>query len=100
MTRWLCWEAAANKSQPSNSLILGKIQGISLKTPPPLARNPLNSEFVWTNSLHIEQRIFFSKQRSLLRELRKFYGETGDVAQAALSGRTQLTWQKSAFTQS
>jgi hypothetical protein len=25
---WLCWEAAANASLPSNSLICGKIQGI------------------------------------------------------------------------
>jgi len=25
---WLCWEAVANASLPSNSLISGKIQGI------------------------------------------------------------------------
>jgi hypothetical protein len=67
-------------SDGSNSLISGKLQGISLKTPPPLALNPLNSEFVWTNSLHIEQGIFGRKQRSLLRELRKFYSESADVA--------------------
>ena len=79
-TGWLCGETAANESPPSNSLIPGKIQGISLKTPPPLALNPLNSEFVWTNSLHIEQGIFCRKQRSLLRELRKFYCESADVA--------------------
>jgi hypothetical protein len=46
----------------------------------PLALNPLNSEFVWTNSLHIEQGIFGRKQRSLLLELRKLYCESADVA--------------------
>jgi len=29
---WLCWEAAANASLPSNSLISGKIQGIWLES--------------------------------------------------------------------
>src|SRR5689334_23024517 len=39
--RWLCWEAAANLSLYPNSLISGKIPGISLDTPLPACMNPL-----------------------------------------------------------
>ena len=45
-TEWLCWETAANESPPSNSLIPGKIQGISLNTPSPGHTNPLDSEIL------------------------------------------------------
>lgn len=62
------------------SLISGKIQGISLKTPLPLRSTPGTARFVWTNSLHIEQGIFCRKQGSLLRELRKLYCQIADVA--------------------
>ena len=58
----------------------GENTGNFAQDSPPLALNPLISEFVWTNSLHIEQGIFCRKQRSLLRELRKFYCESADVA--------------------
>ena len=58
----------------------GENTGNFTRDSPPLALNPLNIEVGWTSSLHIEQGIFFSKQRSLLRELRKFYCEIADVA--------------------
>jgi hypothetical protein len=43
-TRWLCCEARANASRRPNSLITGKIQGISVRIPSPAALNPLRHE--------------------------------------------------------
>ena len=42
-TRWLCCEAAANESLQPNSLIRGKIQGISLETSLPVCTKPLRN---------------------------------------------------------
>jgi len=41
-TRWVCWQSAANMSPLSNSLICGKIQGITARFALPC---PAEAEF-------------------------------------------------------
>jgi hypothetical protein len=41
---WLCWETAANESLFLNSLMRGKIQGISFERPSPPAQKPFKHE--------------------------------------------------------